>query len=114
MSDFNKITLKDGRIQCRVKITGTWNGKLWEFTDPENMSGSQFIHPDGDTSEFWWSEGNMSCDCNRIHFIPWATDTDRDGVGCGDYILIDSIVPIDPSLPSLYLNESANSKGYAS
>lgn len=44
---------------------------------------------DDGTSEFWWSEGNMSCDCNRGPIFhredpDWVDDTcavDDQGVG---------------------------------
>ena len=35
-----------------------------------------------DNTEYWWSEGNMSCDCNR-HLMFEADDEDTD-VKCGD------------------------------
>ena len=94
-------TLQDGRKRCRVKITGTYKGEPWEYTDPPSHPGSQFIWPDGDNSSYWWSEGNMGCDCNRARFAGVEKED------CGGDICIDSIVPLDPDLPALHLNESA-------
>ena len=99
--------LDDGRINCRVKITGTYKGKPFEYIDPEGVEGSQYIWPDGDPSTFWWAEGNMACDCNRSYFLPeeWGVSNE-----CGDEILIDTIVPVDYDGPSLELNETVDGK----
>jgi hypothetical protein len=35
-----------------------------------------------EASEFWWTEGNMACDCNRHDIFNDAQD---DGIDCGDY-----------------------------
>lgn len=95
--------LKDGRINCRVKITGTYLGKTFTYTDPEGTDGSPYYWPDGDPSIYWWSEGNFSCDCNRCEFIGIKN------MECGDLIFIDRIEPVDyPEGESLILNESIN------
>jgi len=100
--------IEDGRIQCRVKIIGVYKGRPFEYIDPVDSDGSQFYWPPDEEnanyepSEFWWAEGNMSCDCNRSAFI--GIDLD-----CGDTILIDRIEPIEKTeiyLPPLILNES--------
>ena len=96
---------EDGRIQCRVKITGTYRGSPWEFIDPEDSDGSQFIDADGDPSSFWWTEGNFGCDCNRAKFLPEAWGVEDD---CGTLIKMDKIEPIDKELAqyTLELNET--------
>lgn len=96
--------LEDGRIQCRVRITGTYKGQPFEYVDPEGEDGSQFIQPDGDPSTYWWSEGNFGCDCNRYYLLPeeWGV-TDEN---CGHMIKIDMIQPIDYDGPTLHLQES--------
>jgi len=91
--------------RCRVTIKGTFRGEPFEYTDPEGAPGSQFIWSDGDPSTYWWQEGNMACDCNRARFVPSLADV-ADDYPCGAEILIDSIVPLDPDLPALILNES--------
>lgn len=93
----------DGRIQCRVRITGTYQGKPFVYEDPKDDEGSQFYDADGEPSTHWWSEGNMSCDCNRSKFVKVDLD-------CGDGILIDTIAPIDYSGTILLLMESKNGK----
>jgi hypothetical protein len=108
--------LGDGRIRCRVKITGTFRGRVWEYVDPEDSEGSQFIWPedeDGnvDPSQFWWSEGNMGCDCNRRSFLPDEMKDEIGEIQCGDLIKIDEIIPVErgpngEELPSLELWES--------
>lgn len=96
---FGSVVIRNGIINCRVTITGTYKGKTFTYIDAEGEPGSQFIHAGNDPSTFWWSEGNFACDCNRGQFV--GLD-----LPCGDAVLIDSIVPLDPSLPSLFLNES--------
>lgn len=100
--------LKDGRIQVRVKITGTFEGKPWEYTDPTDDEGSQYIWPNGDPSTYWWSEGNMACDCNRRHYAHPGKDLAADADNpCGDTISIDRIEPVEgEDLPTLVLNET--------
>lgn len=93
--------LNDGRTICRVRITGTFQGKPFRYTDPEDSSGSQYIWPDGDPSTSWWSEGNFSCDCNRSRFVG------IEFMECGETIYIDRIEPIDFDGPTLELNETA-------
>ena len=102
--------LDDGRIRCRVKIVGTYNGKPFEYIDPEDSEGSQFYwppdkdNPEYEPSESWWSVGNMSCDCNRCEYV--GVDLD-----CGHTIFIDRIKCIEDTdviLPPLILNESRN------
>lgn len=95
------IIHNDGVVQCRVRITGTYQGKPFTYEDPPDDQGSQFYHPDGDPSEFWWSEGNMACDCNRGAYVGIKD------MPCGDTICIDVIAPIDYDAPPLILNESA-------
>jgi hypothetical protein len=92
--------LKDGRVNCRVRITGTFQGEPFEYVDPEGHDGSQYIWPDGDPSTYWWSEGNFSCDCNRAEFVG------VEHMECGETICIDRIEPIDFDGPVLELNET--------
>lgn len=98
--------LDDGRVQCRVKIVGTCldTGEVFEYIDPEDSEGSQFYWPNGDPSTFWWSEGNMSCDCNRGLFVG------IDDKGCGSTICIDTIEAIDFDGKILELNETSKRK----
>ncbi len=93
--------LDDGRINCRVRITGTFQGKPFEYIDPEDSDGSQYIWPDGDPSTYWWAEGNFSCDCNRWDFVG------DEEMECGETICIDQIEPIDYDGPILFLDETA-------
>lgn len=99
--------LEDGRIRCRVRITGTYQGRGFNYVDPEGVNGRQFIEPDGDPSTFWWSEGNMSCDCNRAALLPPEWNVSRE---CGDEICIERIEPIDYDGPVLELNETQGVK----
>lgn len=104
--------LLDGRIRYRVKIIGTFRGLPWEYHDPEGTE-SQFLWiEDNDPSEYWWSEGSMSCDCNRIRFLPKEMQDiliaeKGDNLCGGCEINIDRIEPLEGNnLPSLILNES--------
>ncbi len=96
--------LEDGSINCRVKITGTFHGKPFEYVDPEGSEGSQYVWPNGDPSTFWWAEGNLSCDCNRARFIG------DEEMKCGNTIHIDEIEPIDYDGPILFLNETTQGR----
>ena len=128
--------LADGRLQVRVKITGTFRGQPWEYTDPDTCDGSQFLWPPGThedqgddelnakewgCSYYWWASGNMACDCNRAEFLPpemfaaiYGMPIEKmafEDFRCGEEILIDEIVPIEGDIrPILCLNESHNGK----
>lgn len=123
--------LPDGRACFRVRITGTYKGKPWTYEDPPGDHGYGYANPPDigigkwEQSEYWWAEGNMSCDCNRIGFVGLTPDTApelyhmkgsfyQDGSGpveqthvrCGETICITSIVPIDCDWAApLVLNE---------
>jgi hypothetical protein len=103
--------IPDGQNQVRCRIVGTVKGRPFEFIDPDDSSGSQFIWGNGDDppdlSLHWWSEGNMACDCNRRTFLP---DELKQLVPdeCGDLICIDRIEPLVEGWPSLVLNETTN------
>ncbi len=38
----------------------------------------EWVKPDGYTDEYWWSEGNFSCDCNRALEFWRAKGKDED------------------------------------
>lgn len=105
-----------GLIQCRAIIRGSYKGQPFEYIDPEGDEGSQFIHPDGDPSEYWWTEGNMSCDCTRVKFLGATPKTHPELFGpegdelCGESIVIDSVTPLDASLPALHLNPKGDAQ----
>lgn len=40
--------------------------------------------PWAEGSEFWWSDGNMSCDCNRAMDFARAGGEENEDHGCGD------------------------------
>lgn len=35
-------------------------------------------------SDYWWQEGNMSCDCNRELYFARAIGEEAESVQCGD------------------------------
>lgn len=52
----------------------------------------------GDSGEYYWLEGNASCDCNRHLFFAWANGEKLawdDGIDCSDglYTAIKAILP---------------------
>ena len=58
-------------------------------------------------SKFPWTEGNFGCDCNRSIACGLADDsegTDK-SFPCGQKIRITRLESMDPSIPSLELNE---------
>jgi hypothetical protein len=128
MMDELSKTLDDGRIHCRVMIRGSYKDKPFFYVDPPGVDGSQFVHPDSDdedvrVSKYWWSDHNMSCDCNRARFLGATPEThpelfesyvDEDGdriKKCGKEIRIHSVIPLDYRLPELWLDEPDNKDG---
>jgi hypothetical protein len=107
---WSRWTGHKGQLRCRVRISGVCDGRTFLHEDPEDPEKwSQFIHAPDEPgkwpapSHFWWAEGNMCCDCNRVRFVPWIEDKDHP---CGDdRVHINSIMPFDKHLPSLNLNE---------
>lgn len=104
------VTLPDGRVNCRVRIEGTYQGKPWVYVDPPGER-SQYIWPPDeggniDPSEYWWSEGNMSCDCNRQNYLPDEMCPKED-MPCGNTIRIDRIIPLHDANLTLDLLESS-------
>lgn len=95
------------RIQCRVRIEGEYDGIPFVYEDPLESEGSQFFWIDGETdpSTYWWTEGNMACDCNRIGFMPAELQKLHPG-GCGEAIHLRKIIPLEgENLPVLNLDE---------
>ncbi len=72
---------------ARAKFTGTYNGKSFEYTDPEGEEGSIYL---SEFTEFYWSEGNFSCDCNRAYLVG------EEDLPCGETIQIQRIEPVVP------------------
>jgi len=108
--------LDDGRINCKVRIEGSYKGENFIYEDEDDQFGSQYIWPaencDGDdeqeindnrASRYWWEEGNLGCDCNRCRFLPPHMEHSGD---CGHTITINKIIPIEgDNLPILILND---------
>jgi hypothetical protein len=97
--------MSENSIPYRARITGAYKGVLFVFEDPEHLYSNYFWKGENDPSEFWWSDGNMACDCNRSRFLPEGLFRDiRDK--CGEDIQIEYIEPIeDKAIPVLFLNE---------
>lgn len=96
--------IDNNRVQCRVVIKGEYNGEAFTYTDPEDSDGSQFIWlEDNDPSSYWWNNGNMGCDCNRISFMPKHLQ-DLHGGECGHTIKLFSVTPIEEGLPELIID----------
>lgn len=96
------------RIVCRVMIIGTYKGEMFVYQDGPDNEGSQYywVKDNMDPSTFWWTDGNMACDCNRSAFLPEHLYKLHGG-GCGHEIKFDRIIPIEgENLPILILDES--------
>ncbi len=94
------------RVQIRVRIEGSFQGKPWVYEDPIDSDGSQFIWLDAETedeknSAFWWREGNMCCDCNRHTFM---SNTEMDFGECGHEIKIHKIIPLEGDFTTLLVD----------
>lgn len=94
----------------RVKITGTYRGQSWEYIDSPDGEGSAFVYAPGEyfgneewlPGDYWFSEGNFSCDCNRGRFV-FGDKYDCDNAQCGREINIDRIEPIEQPIPGVVL-----------
>lgn len=56
---------------------------------------------DKEGSEFCWTEGNFSCDCNRAQFFAQANGEDDPNRHCGStqYTAIKSVLPDGTEIP---------------
>ena|GEM_PF-6401207 len=94
------------RIQCRARIEGRYDGEDFIYEDAPDADGWYFYWmEDKNPSTFWWSEGNMSCDCNRHNFLPPHLQEKHNGE-CGGQIRLKRIIPLEgENLPVVELNE---------
>lgn len=53
----------------------------------------QYVVPQGNWGEFSWTEGNMSCDCNRSQYIQEHCDSNFPSLKCGDEIKLLTEIP---------------------
>jgi hypothetical protein len=90
-------------LRSRLQIIGVFEGEKFEYRTPD-----AWPLPDGGLSEdeFWWSEGNMSCDCNRCVFVGFEINDWECSEG---RVLIDRIEALDFECEPLILNESSTS-----
>jgi hypothetical protein len=73
-------------IAVHLRDTVSGDTRIWETV----------VSDDGAFSDFIWSEGNFSCDCNRCLFL-WNWDDAKD-LPCNTEdprIIVDKIVRID-------------------
>ena len=72
-------------LQVWVDIRKNATGEVRRVKEPKLWRG------DADTPDFWWTDGNAGCDCNRELFFLRVKDEpeddddddDDDGVECG-------------------------------
>lgn len=102
--------LEDGRTIIRVRIEGSLDGVKFTYEDPIGHEGSQYIWPkkegeedDNINSEYWWREGNMSCDCNRWGFLPSNLQRIHSGE-CGSSIRIYRLIPLEGDFPTVEID----------
>lgn len=84
------------RIIANCKVTGEYKGIPFESTT-ENYF---WTHEENEPSAYWWREGNMACDCNRVQFLPESLREQHNGK-CGGEIYIWEIIPLEGNLPIL-------------
>lgn len=101
----------------RARIEGTYKGQKWVYEDPPGSQGSLSVWSDGSSSDYWWAEGNGSCDCNRVRYfdperkvrelynLPDCHSDDPDPK-CGTDICIDRIISLDGKAPDIILDET--------
>ncbi len=64
--------------------------------DPDTGDACVYSAPypyEAEVAEFYWTEGNMSCDCNKRLILRRANlvPEEREGGHCGDRILLDAL-----------------------
>lgn len=81
----------------RVRLTEVATGKTVEYEEEVEWT---------DSSEYWWTDGNMSCDCNRKgHFYGMqGIDLPPEATPCGEGAYLATAIFADGS--ELDLNES--------
>ena len=74
--------MSDERYPIIARIRDNQTQEIREYSD--NLTGDN--DEDGNFFEFWWSEGNASCDCNRGLFFGYAIGLEYDDIPheCGD------------------------------
>ena len=87
--------MPEPKIKIRVFLTDTRTGETRTYDDD-------------DFSEYMWSEGNWSCDCNRwLFFTNWETDED---LPCSEYgknlIVVNKIIDLNTN--EILYSESVN------
>lgn len=72
--------LKDGRwVRVTVHIRNDKTGEVREYESHEILGLGE-----ESPSDFIWTEGNFSCDCNRYLFFQRAKGESEDERGCGE------------------------------
>ena len=71
------------RVRVRLRDTKTGEEGVHEY-DAENADGA----------EFYWTDGNMACDCNRMQCLHEALGRPDPAVGCGS----SRVVIVDASI----------------
>ncbi len=90
----------------KIRVRGSYRGTKFVYEDGDSAKGWPFIwntdDPKDGVADYWWREGNMSCDCNRRQFLPDIEESIR----CGEEICIDSIEPLNGLFAPIMLNET--------
>lgn len=82
-----------------ARIHWRYDGKCGVYEDPDGH-GTLFVNEDGALEDFWWTDGNGACDCNRSRLF---------GIGelpCGETIEILKIEPLLAEKESRAMTES--------
>lgn len=92
MSDIVRVDAgkQSERIVAKVKVTGEYQGVSFEA----ESTNYYWVNENNEPSRFWWDEGNMSCDCNRVAFLPEAIREKHPG-DCGHTITVFRIIPLE-------------------
>lgn len=65
----------------KVTIRKNETGEEVDVPEPWSLPREQ---DDEDSIDYWWSEGNGSCDCNRYLYFERAKGASPDEAKCGD------------------------------
>lgn len=99
-------------VHCPIRIHWSYSGQSGIADHQAIAMVDEYTH-EWCLSEYWWTEGNGSCDCNRGSFIGLTYEEfpelfheeHHDDPKCGDKIIISRLESLDPLIPSLELPE---------
>jgi len=80
--------LAENKSNLYILVELSYKGINYAFLDDH----SNYKHPGSDDAhDFWWGQGNGSCDCNKSIFINRHCDSSFEEMPCGETIKLSSL-----------------------